>query len=121
MRHEYGDHIYDGVAGENILIETDQTYQLAALGSHLIIKNAQTQQLLYLSELSVAEPCLEFSTFALHREEVPASADIKQTLQFLSHGRRGFYARQLEASAAKHFIYCGDEVFLEEDAREDSL
>ncbi|GER92059.1 hypothetical protein KDW_62210 [Dictyobacter vulcani] len=110
IRQAYGEHVYDGCAGENILIETDQHYRLADLGAGLIIERAQDQQQVELYNLSCAVPCLEFSHFVLHRKEEPGNEQIKHALQFLHHGQRGFYALVTEGPT-KNFIQAGDRVY----------
>jgi len=93
MRERLGEHLLDGIAGENILVESDNILTLAELGERLAIQNQHTGQVLYLSGLKVATPCVEFSQFAAnHGTSFPAQ-QLKETLQFLNHGRRGFYAR----------------------------
>ena len=40
----------------------------------------------------VATPCIEFSQFAINAQMPPSNELIKETLQFLNDGMRGFYA-----------------------------
>lgn len=110
IRQAYGDRIHDGIAGENILIETNQPYRLEDLGDGLIIERAQDKQQIQLHSLSVAAPCLEFSLFVLNSQEEPGHEQIKHTLQFLHHGQRGFYALVTEGPD-KNFIQAGDRVY----------
>jgi hypothetical protein len=109
MRDRYGAHLTDGIAGENILVESDQIWSLDQLGEQLAIQRADGQQVL-LSALIVAAPCVEFSRFA-HLSADPLTADqLRTTLQFLDGGMRGFYAR-LGDGQAEAEICAGDRVF----------
>ena len=111
MRERYGPHLTDGIAGENILVGTDRTLLLADLGARLAIQTA-AGALLYLAELLVAAPCVEFSQFAARQgEQLPPEA-LKETLQFLHDGRRGFYAT-LTGEPDRAIVRAGDRVFVE--------
>jgi len=109
MRERYGLHLADGIAGENILVESDRDFALADLGERLAIRTAGGA-LVYLADLLVAAPCVEFSQFAASQgEKLPPEA-LKDALQFLHDGRRGFYARpagELEGATVR----AGDAVF----------
>jgi hypothetical protein len=91
MRAQFGEHMVDGIAGENITIEYDQEVWLDDLGQQIAIENADTGHMARLDVLSFAAPCAEFSHFASRSQnkKLPA-AELKDTLQFLGKGRRGF-------------------------------
>ena len=111
MRAQYGEHLCDGIAGENILVTTERAFALADLGSQIVIENQQTGQRAYLSVVKAASPCVEFTHFAVnHGQSLPA-AELKAALQFLDGGRRGFYARAMERDAPV-VIQVGDRVFI---------
>jgi hypothetical protein len=110
MRTHFGPHVTDGAAGENILIETEAELTSATLAHGLIIKSRQTGESLYLTNITAISPCLEFGHFAL-REPHASNEQIKETLQFLQHGRRGFYAK-LAAGQEEGVIDVGDVVFV---------
>jgi hypothetical protein len=113
MRAQFGPHLADGCAGENVLVETERDWGLADLGQRLAIQSAATGQIAYLVDLLVAAPCVEFSNFAAGQgERLPAEA-LKATLQFLDHGRRGFYAR-LADEPRQVVVRAGDRVLLDE-------
>ncbi len=100
MRQRVGEHLLNGLAGENILIETDQSYALADLPEHLVIETTCGEQI-ELVEVQVAEPCVEFTKFALQYD--PASkpdATVAETVDFLRRGMRGYYATYLGAPAS---------------------
>lgn len=101
----------DGAAGENILIEADRPFALADLGEQVAIQSAETGEVLYLARLKVAAPCVEFSQYAAN-DGIPMSAEaLKETLQFLHNGRRGFYATATNVQESMS-IRAGDSVFV---------
>ena len=92
MRAKFGPHLSDGCAGENILLEAQEEVNLEALGKRVAIQDQVSGMLLYLEQLIVAVPCVEFSYFALNGlMPVPAEV-LRDTLIFLNDGQRGFYA-----------------------------
>ena len=90
MRERFGPHMVDGCAGENILVETDAPLRLSELGSRVGLCGAQSGEILEVSTIRVALPCVEFSKFAVRNQDA-APADLKPVLQFLDEGTRGFY------------------------------
>jgi hypothetical protein len=110
MRERFGPHLTDGIAGENILVQADRAFALEDLGTRLAIQTAGGA-LVYLAELVVAAPCVEFSQFAANQgERLPPEA-LKETLQFLHDGRRGFYASSAD-SPADAVVQAGAQVFI---------
>jgi hypothetical protein len=112
MRDQFGDHMVDGIGGENITIEYDQEIWLEDLGQQIAIENADTGLLARLDVLSFAAPCAEFSHFAAQSQtkKLPAP-EIKDTLQFLGKGRRGFllvFSENQEPAT----VHPGDRVFV---------
>ena len=89
MRGEYGSHLAVGCAGENILVETDRVWRLEDLAGGLVFRNAESGALLRLTRVSVADPCVEFSRYALCAPEAPPQ-ELKPVLQFLGEGMRGY-------------------------------
>jgi hypothetical protein len=90
MRARFGPHLRDGIAGESILIEDDgREFRIDELAEGVAIKVA-SDQLILLAEIEVATPCTPFSQFAAG--EPLSKQGLKETLQFLHYGRRGFYA-----------------------------
>lgn len=110
IRAQYGAHLVDGCAGENILIEADRKFALADIGVRLAFENAHTGEIAYLDDLMVAAPCVEFSHY-VHKanlKSAPLPAEqLKTTLQFLNDGIRGFYATSFSTAV----IQPGDRVF----------
>ncbi len=109
MRERFGDHLSDGIAGENILIESTRTFAESELLGGVIVESDDGRRL-PLTDIIVAAPCVEFTRFALR---FPAAAKPDKTvtegLQFLHNGMRGFYA-SLHSEPAT--IQLGDRVFL---------
>ena len=91
MRDRFGEHMVDGIAGENIIIDYEPEVWLEDLGQQIVIENADSGRLARLDVLSFAAPCEEFSHFAADSQVKRLQADeLKSTLQFLGKGRRGF-------------------------------
>ena len=111
MRERFGEHMQDGTAGENIIIDSDREIWLDDLGQQVVIENAETGQQTLLDILRIATPCNEFSHFAANsqHQRIPA-ADMKSTLQFLSHGRRGFLLALADGQKTAT-VQAGDRVF----------
>lgn len=111
MRARFGDHMEDGVAGENIIIEFEEEIWAEDLGAHIAIESIDTGHQTFLDLVSFAAPCDEFSHFATNsqHERLPA-AELKDTLQFLNKGRRGFLLVLQEGQDAAT-IQPGDRVF----------
>jgi hypothetical protein len=110
MREQFGEHLVDGCAGENILVETAEEFGLMALGGRIAIQSQQSGALAYLENLKVAAPCVEFSQFALQMSMPGSAKDVRDTLIFLDHGRRGFYAT---FTGEEPFVLrAGDSVFV---------
>ena len=111
MRERFGEHMQDGTAGENIIIESDREIWLDDLGQQVVIENAQTGQQTLLDFLRIATPCTDFSHFAANsqHQRLPA-AELKNTLQFLNHGRRGFLLALADGQETVA-VQAGDRVF----------
>ncbi len=91
MRAEFGEHMVDGIAGENILIDYSDEVWPEDLGKVLAIENQDTGEMATLEMVSFAAPCVEFSRFCAQcqHDEIPAHA-LGKILKFLGNGRRGF-------------------------------
>lgn len=91
MRTRFGDHMVDGIAGENIIIDFEEEVWPEDLGQQIGIENAETGELALFDLVRFAAPCNEFSHFAAQSQDKKLPADLlKSTLQFLGNGRRGF-------------------------------
>jgi hypothetical protein len=99
MRQRIGDHLLNGLAGENILVQTDDIFTESDLPEKLAIETIDGR-LINLVGVQVAEPCVEFTRFTLRY--APAQRPDKavtNTLDFLRRGMRGYYATYLDAPA----------------------
>ena len=91
MREEYGEHVSTGCAGENVLVETapDRVWRLQDFAAGLAFEKRASGARLRLSRVTVADPCVEFSRYALSAPEA-SPQEIKPVLQFLGEGMRGY-------------------------------
>ena len=95
---KYGNHITEGIAGENIIIEAERTFSYEDLISGLAFRSADSEAVMRFNLLRDMAPCVEFSTFcAGHPLD---AAEMKTTLEFLSFGQRGFLIQPTETTAA---------------------
>lgn len=109
MRAKFGERLVDGIAGENILVETEQVQELSDLEQGIAIQHAATGQFVHLKDVQVAAPCLPFSHFAAAKDEPLSNEQIKETLQFLHNGCRGFYVALDNDEPVE--IQAGDAIF----------
>jgi hypothetical protein len=92
MRARFGDHLADGIAGENILVATDRVFAEAEFAAGIHIETVDGA-LARLEEVISAEPCVEFSRYALcYPLDAPSDRTVTDALNFLREGTRGFYA-----------------------------
>ena len=109
MRARFGDHLADGIAGENILVATDRLFTEDDFASGIQIETTGGA-FVRLEEIIVAEPCVEFSRYALrYPHDAPADPAVTDALNFLREGVRGFYATHRGAPAT---IAVGARAFL---------
>lgn len=115
MRAEFGEHMVDGVAGENIIIDFPDEVWPADLGGVLVIENRDTGEVASLRMVSFAAPCVEFSRFCARRpyEEI-SGRRLGEILRFLGNGRRGFLLL-LDDALDVVTVRPGDRVFLPGD------
>jgi hypothetical protein len=92
MRQRFGQHLADGIAGENILIEADRQFQEEELAGGVVVEGTGGRRL-ELRPVIVAAPCVEFSRYALKFPDgARPDATVTEALRFLDAGMRGFYA-----------------------------
>ncbi len=103
MRERFGDRIIPGCAGENILVETDGRITLDELAGGVAFV-AGGREVARLDVLQVAHPCRPFSGWALGG--MVETEVLKETLQFLDEGTRGFYC----AGVGSGIVSVGDRV-----------
>lgn len=111
MRARFGDHMVDGAAGENIIIEYHSEVWPEDIGQQLAIENNETGKMIVLDMVSFAAPCEEFSHFAAQSQDKKLPApELKAMLKFLNNGRRGFLL-VLRAGQEAAVVQPGDRVF----------
>ena len=109
MRQRFGQHLADGIAGENILIEADRQFQEEELAGSVVVEGTGGKQL-ELRPVIVAAPCVEFSRYALKFPDGDRpDTTVTEALQFLDAGMRGFYATYTGEPAV---VEVGARVFL---------
>ncbi len=89
MRAHFGDRLEVGCAGENIIATTARRFTFDDLAGGVAILAPDGSERVRLRVLQVAHPCRPFTGWALGRIVDPD--ELKQHLQFLDHGMRGFY------------------------------
>lgn len=109
MRQHFGDHMRDGVGGENMIIRAIDPLPNLSGNGHYFIRHQADGNLIELINVIAAPPCREFSIFCA-QEEISGAA-LKDTLQFLSEGTRGYYA-ELVKRDCQCFVQAGDELLL---------
>jgi hypothetical protein len=91
MRARFGPHLVDGIAGENVLVASDAQIEPESLLGGLVIALQDGRQV-HLERVIVAEPCIEFTRYALGLDpKQPGGAACTEGLRFLRNGMRGFY------------------------------
>jgi len=94
MRSRLGDRITDGIAGENILVQTERRFCQGDLPASLVVEGAKG--LVRLEGVRVIEPCVEFSRYSLgytslpDHDLTPPDPAVTPTLTFLRFGMRGY-------------------------------
>lgn len=107
MRTRFGAHLPDGIAGENILVQTERSVTEDELEEGLVIETG-TGEMLLLERILVAEPCVEFTRYALRwPQDAPSDRTVTEALQFLRGGLRGYYATY---TGRAHRLRLGDSV-----------
>jgi hypothetical protein len=110
MRDRFGEHLADGLAAENLLVETDHVVHGDELTGGLVIVGDDGTRL-PLHALLIAAPCVEFTRYALRwPDEARLDRRVTEALQFLDAGMRGYYASY---SGPPAVVEVGDRVLLQ--------
>jgi hypothetical protein len=91
MRERFGPHLIDGIAGENVLVAADAEIAPERLldGLEIVLQDGRQ---VHLEHIIVAEPCIEFTRYALRLDPLqPGGEACTDGLRFLRNGTRGFY------------------------------
>lgn len=108
MRDRFGDHLTDGIAGENIVVDTARQVLPDEVANGLCIVPAEGSEML-LENIVVAEPCVPFTRFALrYPTEARSNRTVSEALTFLRAGMRGYYVTYRGQPATLH---TGDRVY----------
>lgn len=109
MRDRFGDHMIDGIAGENITVDCDENISLEMIENGIVIVGDQRE--VRIDPWVILNPCNPFTKFCLQIPgETKPDRTVTEALQFLMHGMRGFSAIYTgEISPAK--IRVGDTVY----------
>jgi hypothetical protein len=84
MRGEFGDHLTNGVAGENVLLDRGGWLSLGDLGDGVTVVTGDGEELV-LATPRPAQPCVEFS-----RHVVGDATSVREPLRRLMDGMRGY-------------------------------
>ena len=93
MQEHFGARIAVGCAGENIIAEVDRRLTYDELAAGVAILSPEGTERVRLKVVQVAHPCKPFTGWALGKQVEPA--ELKEHLQFLDNGMRGFYCQGL--------------------------
>ena len=107
MRERFDQHLNNGIAGENILVETNDPFGFDRARGGFVIEGDDGRRI-ELDSVSIAHPCVEFSRFALN-DRAAAPLVVSGALGFLDNGLRGFYVSV--ASSEPLRVEVGDRVF----------
>ena len=88
MQARFGAHVTVGIGGESVVVERAGRTSLADLGTELLFELPGGETLI-VAHPAVMHPCAPFTRFCL-REGEPPAAQLKEGLQFLDEGTRGF-------------------------------
>ena len=114
MQEHFGEHMVYGVAGENIIINWPEEVWLNDLGGKVAFEDQDSGDLLVLKDVQVAHPCDEFSHYAAKsQDERLPPGELKDILEFLGKGRRGFLM-VLEEGQSDGRVRPGDKVFVDD-------
>ena len=106
MRQRFGDHVTPGCAGENLLAVADRRLSYEELAGGIAVVDADGRDVVRLDVLQVAHPCRPFTGWALGG--MVEAQVLKEHLQFLDDGMRGFYCR----ATGKGIVRVGDRLVL---------
>lgn len=110
IRGRFGDHIVDGAAAENIIVDATLDLAIFSSAQQCFIRSAASGQLIELQAVLPAPPCREFSIFCLQGSG--NKDEIKSALQFLDHGMRGYYAK-IDPTEEPVLVQAGDTLLIE--------
>lgn len=110
IRERFGDHMVNGIAGQNVLVDFDDVLTIDDLANGILIGDGDRQ--LPIASWRIATPCAPFSRFAarVSLDEKP-DRRVTDALAFLNHGTRGFYGTLTDDLTSPVEIRVGDTVY----------
>lgn len=109
MRDRFGDHLSNGAAGENIIVEFDDQVSLEMIEKGVVIVGDQRE--VQVGPWVILNPCSPFTKFCLQVPgETKPDRTVTEALQFLKNGMRGFSAVYTEEASLVE-IRVGDAVY----------
>jgi hypothetical protein len=93
MRERFGPRVADGSAGENVLVDNDELITKERFDGAFFRTGLGD---IAVDHAVVAEPCVEFSRFVLGVDPADRSESMREPLQQLRGGIRGFYVALAE-------------------------
>jgi len=112
MRRRFGKHLTDGIAGENILVDlqdSDEIFTEDTFENGIVIEGVDGGRIT-LQSVIVAPPCVEFSRWALrYPDEDRPDRTVTEAIQFLHEGTRGFYC---SFAGSGVILRLGDQIFV---------
>jgi hypothetical protein len=106
MRTRFGERVADGIAGENVLVDSDELMNRERIAGGAF--RTRDGRAVPFTEVHIAEPCVEFSRYVLGVEPGGKSQPMREPLRALMGGMRGFYV----ALAEPVELMVGDELLL---------
>lgn len=100
MRSRFGDHLADGAAGENLIVDGEMAPEPQELAGRLVFENPDGSRVEFRLVKAMA-PCDEFSHYVNGSEGRLAAGVLKETLQFLDGGTRGYALALVGAEEAR--------------------
>ncbi|MPZ21047.1 MAG: hypothetical protein GEV06_24570 [Luteitalea sp.] len=89
MREKFGPRVINGAAGENVLVDIEERMTRDRL-AHAAIRTRDGVEVRF-ADVDVAEPCVEFSRYVMGVEPDDRTLRMREPLQQLRGGMRGFY------------------------------
>ncbi len=100
MRSRFGDHLVVGAAGENLIVAGPLAPGPEDLTDRLIFENPDGTRVEFRLFKAMA-PCNEFSHYVNRSEGSLPPSVLKETMQFLNGGTRGFALELVDAGEAR--------------------
>ncbi len=110
MRDRFGDHLSDGAAGENIIVNCDDRISLDMIEAGIVIQGENGE--VRIGPWEILNPCNPFTKFCLQLPgDTKPDRNVTEALQFLMHGMRGFNTIYTGENSPVE-IRVGDSVYL---------